>query len=73
MTPPLTAAGFESPSLAGGARTAYELKFLLDEAVALEVESWPRLEDRISGPVVSSRLSVHGGGVRRMFMTGVTP
>jgi hypothetical protein len=42
MTPPFTAAGFESPSLAGGAGTAYELKFLLDEAVALDVESWAR-------------------------------
>jgi hypothetical protein len=43
MTPPLTAAGFESPSLAGdGAGTAYELKFLLDEAVAQGVEDWAR-------------------------------
>ena len=43
MTPPLTAAGFESPSLTGdGPGPAYELKFLLDEAVALEVEDWGR-------------------------------
>ena len=45
MTPPLTAAGFESPSLApagGGAEAAYELKFLLDEGRAGEVEVWAR-------------------------------
>lgn len=44
MTPPVTAAGFESPSLApasdGG--PAYELKFLIDEARAQAVEGWAR-------------------------------
>jgi len=45
MTPPLTAAGFESPSLAragGSAGPAYELKFLLDEEQARQVEDWAR-------------------------------
>jgi VTC domain len=40
-----TAVGFESPSLASpgdGAGAAYELKFLLDEARAQEVEAWAR-------------------------------
>jgi hypothetical protein len=37
-------AGFESPSLGspGGAGPAYELKFLLDEARAQQVEAWAR-------------------------------
>jgi hypothetical protein len=42
---PLTTVGFESPSLGspgGGAGPAYELKFLLDEAQAQEVEAWAR-------------------------------
>lgn len=45
MTPPVTAAGFESPSLALPGRVrapAYELKFLLDEGQAREVEAWAR-------------------------------
>ncbi len=45
MTPPLTAAGFESPSLSargGGAGPAYELKFLLDEERGRAVEAWAR-------------------------------
>lgn len=44
MTPPLTAAGFESPSLDGGAGTAYELKFVLDASAALDVENWSRAQ-----------------------------
>jgi hypothetical protein len=45
MMPPGTAAGLVSPSLGppgGGAGAAYELKFLLDEARAQEVERWAR-------------------------------
>ncbi len=45
MTVSLTAAGFESPSLASrieGAGPAYELKFLLDEVRAAAVEGWAR-------------------------------
>jgi hypothetical protein len=40
----MTATGFESPSLAPpeGVAPAYELKFLLDEAQAREVEDWVR-------------------------------
>jgi hypothetical protein len=42
VTPPATAAGFESPSLTASAAgaPAFELKFLLDEARAQEVEAW---------------------------------
>jgi hypothetical protein len=41
MTPPVTAAGFESPSLArAGAGSGYELKFLLDAVRAQEIEAW---------------------------------
>src|SRR5436305_1036093 len=42
---PAIAVGFESPSLApagGGEGPAYELKFLLDETRAQEVEAWAR-------------------------------
>jgi hypothetical protein len=45
MTPPVTAAGFESPSLAvpgPGTRPAFELKFLLDEDQARQVEAWAK-------------------------------
>lgn len=44
MTAPLTLPGFVSPSLvvAGDETPAYELKFLLDEAVARQVEDWAR-------------------------------
>jgi hypothetical protein len=44
MTPPLTAVGFESPSLcaSAGEAPAHELKFLLEEARAQEVEAWAR-------------------------------
>jgi hypothetical protein len=45
LSPPRTVEGFESPSLAGPARerrAAYELKFLVDEALAAEVERWAR-------------------------------
>jgi VTC domain len=42
VTSPLTAAGFESPSLGSpqGAGPAYELKFLLDETRAREIDDW---------------------------------
>ncbi len=45
MTASLNATGFESPSLGApgdGVGPAYELKFLLDEARAQEVEAWAR-------------------------------
>ena len=45
MTTPLTAADFASPSLAvpgGGVGPAFELKFLLDETMAQQVEDWAR-------------------------------
>ncbi len=45
LQPPLAAAGFTSPSIAlpgGAAGPAYELKFLLDEARAREIETWAR-------------------------------
>jgi hypothetical protein len=44
VPPPVTAAGFESPSLATRDEEgpAFELKFLLDENRAREVESWAR-------------------------------
>jgi hypothetical protein len=45
VTSPVTAASCESPSLvppSDGAGPAYELKFLLDEALAQEVEDWAR-------------------------------
>lgn len=45
MTPPELEAGFASPSLtapADGAGPAYEMKFLLDEARAGQVEDWAR-------------------------------
>lgn len=45
MTPPTTAEGFESPSLRSLGDTgshAYELKFLLDAAMAEKVEHWAR-------------------------------
>jgi hypothetical protein len=45
VTPPLTAVGFESPSLSargGGAGPAYELKFLLDDERGRAVEAWAR-------------------------------
>lgn len=45
MTPPLTAVGFESPSLGkpgAGAEPAFELKFLIEPGRAQEVESWAR-------------------------------
>ncbi len=45
MTPLLSPAGIESPSLTssgGGAGPAYELKFLVDEARAQQVEAWAR-------------------------------
>lgn len=44
MTLPLTAAAFVSPSLGspGSSGPAFELKFLLDEAGAQEVETWAR-------------------------------
>src|SRR5207302_7532649 len=42
--PPETDVAFESPSLAvRGGGAAYELKFLLDETRAQEVEAWARL------------------------------
>ena len=43
MTPPLTLTGIESPSLGtqgDGAGPAFELKFLLDDKQAQEVETW---------------------------------
>ncbi len=42
MTPPVTAVGFESPSLSSpvAGAPAFELKFLLDEGQAQEVEAW---------------------------------
>lgn len=45
MIPPMTLAGFESPSLSvkgDGAGPAFELKFLLDEAAARAVDAWAR-------------------------------
>ena len=45
MTPPLTHAGFESPSLCSkdaGAGPAFELKFLIDESAARQVDAWAR-------------------------------
>jgi hypothetical protein len=43
VTPSLTAAGCVSPSLASaGGGPAFELKFLIDEALAGEVEDWAR-------------------------------
>jgi hypothetical protein len=45
VPPPLTTPGFESLSAAtegGGAGRAYELKFLLDEGRARQVEAWAR-------------------------------
>ncbi len=45
MSPPRTAEGFESPSLGPCGverRAAYELKFLIEDRLAAEVETWSR-------------------------------